>query len=125
MLDDVSIVLVGKYTDMTDSYMSVVKSLEHAAFRCNRKLILQVRESWGTTWHIADTRGSGLTPPILNTRCRRSVLASTTKHGRPSWEPGEFYLMQTPAGRPLTALTGAFSSRGGSGSAGQRACCLR
>lgn len=45
MLDDVSIVLVGKYTDMTDSYMSVVKSLEHSAFRCNRKLILQVRES--------------------------------------------------------------------------------
>jgi len=42
MLDDVSIVLVGKYTDMTDSYMSVVKSLEHSAFRCNRKLILQV-----------------------------------------------------------------------------------
>ena len=43
VLDDVSIVLVGKYTDMTDSYMSVVKSLEHSAFRCNRKLILQVR----------------------------------------------------------------------------------
>lgn len=43
VLDDVSIVLVGKYTDMTDSYMSVVKSLEHSAFRCSRKLILQVR----------------------------------------------------------------------------------
>ena len=43
MLDDVSIVLVGKYTDMKDSYMSVVKALEHSAFRCNRKLILQVR----------------------------------------------------------------------------------
>jgi len=41
MLDDVLIVLVGKYTDMTDSYMSVVKALEHSAFRCNRKLILQ------------------------------------------------------------------------------------
>ena len=43
VLDDVSIVLVGKYTDMKDSYMSVVKALEHSAFRCNRKLILQVR----------------------------------------------------------------------------------
>jgi CTP synthase (UTP-ammonia lyase) len=42
VLDDVSIVLVGKYTDMKDSYMSVVKSLEHSAFRCNRKLVLQV-----------------------------------------------------------------------------------
>ncbi|OBZ77447.1 CTP synthase [Grifola frondosa] len=39
--DEVSIALVGKYTDMQDSYMSVVKSLEHSAFRCNRKLILK------------------------------------------------------------------------------------
>lgn len=42
VLDDVSVVLVGKYTDMKDSYMSVVKALEHSAFRCSRKLILQV-----------------------------------------------------------------------------------
>lgn len=41
VLDEVSIVLVGKYTDMKDSYMSVVKSLEHSAFRCHRKLILK------------------------------------------------------------------------------------
>ena len=43
LLDDVTIALVGKYTDMQDSYMSVVKSLEHSAFRCNRKLKLKVR----------------------------------------------------------------------------------
>jgi CTP synthase len=42
LFDSVSIVLVGKYTVLKDSYMSVVKALEHAAFRCNRKLILQV-----------------------------------------------------------------------------------
>ncbi|KAH9923309.1 CTP synthase [Amylocystis lapponica] len=42
LLDDVSIVLVGKYTDLQDSYMSVIKALEHSAFRCNRKLILKV-----------------------------------------------------------------------------------
>ncbi|EJT99277.1 CTP synthase, partial [Dacryopinax primogenitus] len=41
----VTIVLVGKYTDVTDSYMSVTKSLEHAALRCNRKLNLQYLES--------------------------------------------------------------------------------
>ncbi|KAH9941191.1 CTP synthase [Epithele typhae] len=41
LFDDVTITLVGKYTDMGDSYMSVVKSLEHSAFRCNRKLILK------------------------------------------------------------------------------------
>jgi CTP synthase len=44
--ETVSIVLVGKYTSMQDSYMSVVKALEHAAFRCRRKLILQV------SWHL-------------------------------------------------------------------------
>lgn len=42
VIDDVTIVLVGKYTDMHDSYMSVTKSLEHSAFRCNRRLILKV-----------------------------------------------------------------------------------
>jgi CTP synthase (UTP-ammonia lyase) len=45
-LDPVSIVLVGKYTDMPDSYMSVVKSLEHSASRCRRKLDLKVTLSF-------------------------------------------------------------------------------
>lgn len=39
---EVNIVLVGKYTDFTDSYASVVKALEHSAFRVQRKLVLQV-----------------------------------------------------------------------------------
>jgi len=42
VFDKVNIVLVGKYTDLKDSYMSVTKSLEHSAFRVHRKLILQV-----------------------------------------------------------------------------------
>jgi CTP synthase len=42
LFDSVSIVLVGKYTSLQDSYMSVVKSLEHAAMRCGRKLNLEV-----------------------------------------------------------------------------------
>ncbi|KAJ3529986.1 hypothetical protein NM688_g7776 [Phlebia brevispora] len=41
LYDDVSIALVGKYTDLQDSYMSVTKSLEHSAFRCQRKLTLK------------------------------------------------------------------------------------
>ncbi|KAJ3492229.1 hypothetical protein NLI96_g107 [Meripilus lineatus] len=41
VFDEVSIVLVGKYTDLKDSYMSVTKSLEHSAFRCGRKLVLK------------------------------------------------------------------------------------
>lgn len=42
MFDSVSIVLIGKYTSLQDSYMSVVKALEHASMRCGRKLILHV-----------------------------------------------------------------------------------
>ncbi|ORY23932.1 CTP synthase [Naematelia encephala] len=40
MFESVSIVLVGKYTSLQDSYMSVVKALEHASMRCGRKLEL-------------------------------------------------------------------------------------
>ncbi|KAH7332758.1 CTP synthase N-terminus-domain-containing protein [Rhizoctonia solani] len=45
LFDTVTIVLVGKYTALKDSYMSVTKSLEHSAFRCHRKLILTWVES--------------------------------------------------------------------------------
>ncbi|KZP28344.1 CTP synthase [Athelia psychrophila] len=45
LFDIVNIVLVGKYTDFTDSYTSVVKALEHSAFRVNRKLNLQCVDS--------------------------------------------------------------------------------
>ncbi|BEI97969.1 hypothetical protein CcaverHIS631_0302680 [Cutaneotrichosporon cavernicola] len=38
--DHVDIVLVGKYTTLEDSYMSVVKALEHASMRCGRTLKL-------------------------------------------------------------------------------------
>ena len=34
----VSIALVGKYTELQDSYASVLKALQHAALACNRKL---------------------------------------------------------------------------------------
>lgn len=40
--DTVPIVLVGKYTTLEDSYMSVVKALEHASMRVGRKLKLSV-----------------------------------------------------------------------------------
>ena len=36
----VTIALVGKYTNLQDSYLSVIKSLEHAAMACSRKLDL-------------------------------------------------------------------------------------
>ncbi|KAJ3305183.1 CTP synthase ura7 [Kappamyces sp. JEL0829] len=39
--DRVKIILVGKYTSLHDSYISVVKSLEHAALACNLGLDLE------------------------------------------------------------------------------------
>ncbi|KAF9425912.1 CTP synthase ura7 [Entomortierella beljakovae] len=39
--DTVTIVLVGKYTNLQDSYASVVKALEHASLNCNKKLIIE------------------------------------------------------------------------------------
>ncbi|PBK87838.1 CTP synthase [Armillaria gallica] len=45
LFDTVQIVLVGKYTDLKDSYMSVIKALEHSAFRVHRKLTLTWVES--------------------------------------------------------------------------------
>ncbi|KAF9003290.1 CTP synthase N-terminus-domain-containing protein [Cyathus striatus] len=46
LFDTVKIALVGKYTDLKDSYMSVTKALEHSSFRIHRKLqILWVESS--------------------------------------------------------------------------------
>ena len=42
LFDTVTITLVGKYTVLKDSYMSVIKALEHSAFRCQRKLEIKV-----------------------------------------------------------------------------------
>ena len=39
--EKVSIALVGKYTGLHDSYLSVIKSLEHSALACGRKLDLR------------------------------------------------------------------------------------
>ncbi|KAF9318415.1 CTP synthase ura7 [Podila horticola] len=39
--DSVTIVLVGKYTNLQDSYASVVKALEHASLNCHKKLIMK------------------------------------------------------------------------------------
>ncbi|KAG5519921.1 hypothetical protein PMAC_000198 [Pneumocystis sp. 'macacae'] len=38
LYNSISVAIVGKYTNLQDSYISVVKSLEHAALKCNRKL---------------------------------------------------------------------------------------
>ncbi|KAF2203517.1 CTP synthase [Delitschia confertaspora ATCC 74209] len=39
--EEVEIALVGKYIELHDSYLSVIKALEHSAMRCNRCLKIQ------------------------------------------------------------------------------------
>ena len=41
LYDSVTIALVGKYTNLHDSYLSVIRSLEHAAMACRHKLELK------------------------------------------------------------------------------------
>lgn len=49
-LGTVTIALVGKYTTLHDSYISISKSLEHAAMYCRRKLELV----WVDASHLED-----------------------------------------------------------------------
>lgn len=37
---DIHIAMVGKYTGLTDSYLSVIKSLQHASYAVNRTLVI-------------------------------------------------------------------------------------
>jgi len=45
LLKEVSIVLVGKYTELSDSYASVIKALQHAALAVNHRLNLKCIEA--------------------------------------------------------------------------------
>ncbi|KAF4631964.1 hypothetical protein G7Y89_g6165 [Cudoniella acicularis] len=50
LFESVTIALVGKYTNLHDSYLSVIKSLEHSAMRCGKKLDLE----WVDASHLED-----------------------------------------------------------------------
>jgi len=43
--EEVNIAMVGKYTGLSDSYLSVIKALQHSAFTVNRKLVIDWIES--------------------------------------------------------------------------------
>ncbi len=74
-IDKVEIVLVGKYTSLHDSYTSVVKSLEHAALRCHRKLELKWVES-SDLEHAAESENPSNTTKLgrLSARPRVSLF---------------------------------------------------
>lgn len=44
-IETVTIALVGKYTNLKDSYLSVIKALEHSLMRCYRRLKIEWVES--------------------------------------------------------------------------------
>lgn len=89
LFDSVSIVLVGKYTTLEDSYMSVVKSLEHASMRCGRKLELQVGLCRIPYCLVADQDHSGWTRPTWSHIPRLATRSNTTMLGARSVLPSE------------------------------------
>ncbi|KAL1956975.1 hypothetical protein VTO42DRAFT_6464 [Malbranchea cinnamomea] len=88
----VNIALVGKYTSLHDSYLSVIKSLEHSAMACRRKLnIIWVDasnleketsethpEAFHKAWHQVCTADGILIPGGFGTRGTEGMIAAAT-----------------------------------------------
>lgn len=54
LYEQVKICIVGKYTGLTDSYLSVIKSLQHASLAANRKLTIEWVEAEHLESHSND-----------------------------------------------------------------------
>lgn len=88
--ETVTIVLVGKYVELHDSYLSVIKSLEHSAMRCKRKLDLQWVDSehlepatsardpakFHKAWHAVCTAAGILVPGGFGQRGTEGMVAA-------------------------------------------------
>ena len=88
--DKVTIALVGKYTNLHDSYLSVIKSLEHSALTIHRKLNLvwidasnleqATRETnpedFHKAWHELCTADGVLVPGGFGTRGTEGMIAA-------------------------------------------------
>ena len=57
LTEEVSIAMVGKYTDLSDAYLSVIKSLQHAAMKVRRKLTINWIEAshLESSWKVKNT----------------------------------------------------------------------
>lgn len=89
-LEPVNVVLVGKYTSLHDSYLSVVKSLEHSAMQCRRRLNLMWVDSehlepsarerepanFHKAWHEVCTAHGVLVPGGFGTRGTEGMIAA-------------------------------------------------
>lgn len=88
--EKVTIALVGKYTNLHDSYLSVIKSLEHSAMACHRKLNLvwvdasnlekatldASPESYHKAWHELCTADGVLVPGGFGHRGTEGMVAA-------------------------------------------------
>ncbi|KAF2751108.1 CTP synthase [Sporormia fimetaria CBS 119925] len=85
--DTVSIVLVGKYIELHDSYLSVIKALEHSAMRCRRKLDIQWVDAehlenvsdpanYHKAWHAVCTASGILVPGGFGQRGTEGMIAA-------------------------------------------------
>ena len=98
--ETVSIALVGKYTNLHDSYLSVIKSLEHAAMACSRKLHLMWVDAthlepaieashpgeYHKAWHEICTAQGILVPGGFGTRGTEGMIAAA-KYARTTPKP--------------------------------------
>ena len=90
--ESVSIALVGKYTNLHDSYLSVIKSLEHAAMACSRILNLiwvdathlepateeASPEKYHKAWHEICTAQGIIVPGGFGTRGTEGMIAAVS-----------------------------------------------
>lgn len=100
LFDTVSIALVGKYTNLHDSYLSVIKSLEHAAMHCRRKLeliwvdaehlephMLRTEPAkYHKAWHETCTAEGIIVPGGFGLRGTEGMISATQwarEHGKP------------------------------------------
>ena len=88
--EKVNIALVGKYTNLHDSYLSVIKSLEHSAMACQRKLNLifidasflethtmqSSPEHYHKAWHELCTADGVLVPGGFGHRGTEGMIAA-------------------------------------------------
>ena len=88
--EKVTIALVGKYTNLHDSYLSVIKALEHSAMACQRKLNLiwvdagnleraaleSNPETYHKAWHELCTADGVLVPGGFGHRGTEGMIAA-------------------------------------------------
>lgn len=93
--EEVTIAMVGKYTDLSDAYLSVIKSLQHAAMKVERKLTINwieashlenewktnSNEEWASAWNLLESSDGVLVPGGFGDRgIEGKILA--VKHAR-------------------------------------------